>query len=84
MQAGAVRAQWMLKQNMCAEYVWVDPAKPEVKKLVPRASDQIIRVDPRQEDIYFSTAVAHVVLKHVEGLALQSSQNLPGIRFVLL
>ena len=84
MQAGAVRAQWMLKQSMCAEYVWVDPGKPEVKKLVPRASDQIIRVDPRQEDICFATAVAHVVLKHVEGLALQISQNLPGIRFVLL
>lgn len=70
----------MLKQNMCAEYVWVDPAKPEVRKLVPRATDQIVRVDPRQEDIGFATAVAHVVLRHVEGLALHMSTKLPGVR----
>ena len=63
-----MRAQWTLQQNMSAEYVRVDPKQPEVRKLVPRASDHIERVDPRQEDICFATAVAHVVLRHVESL----------------
>lgn len=74
-----MRAQWSLQQNMCAEYVRVDPKKPEVEKLVPRASDHIVRVDPRQEDVCFATAVAHVVLRHVEGLALQMRDKLPGV-----
>lgn len=78
-QAGAVRAQQALSQNMYAQYVRVDPAKPEVKKLVPRASDQIVRVDPRREDISFATAVAQVVLQHVEGLALMLRTKLPGV-----
>ena len=63
-----MRAQWTLQQNMSAEYVRIDPKQPEVRKLVPRASDHIERVDPRQEDVCFATAVAHVVLRHVESL----------------
>lgn len=80
MQAGAVRAQWTLQQNMCAEYVWIDPKRPEVSKLVPRASDHINRVDQRQEDVSVATAVAHVVLRHVESLAVGMSEKLPGAR----
>ena len=80
MQAGAVRAQWTLQQNMSAEYVWIDPKKPEVMKLVPRASDYIQRVDPRQEDVCFATAVAHVVLRHVESLTEGMKEKLRGGR----
>ena len=63
---------------MCAEYVWIDPKSPEVSKLVPRASDHIKRVDPRQEDVSVATAVARVVLRHVESLTVGMSEKLPG------
>ena len=78
MQAGAVRAQWALKSHMCAEFVRVDPANAEVQRLVPRASDQIVKVCARQDDCQFAKAVAGTVLRHVEGLAVHLSGKLPG------
>ena len=70
-------AQWQLKKNMCAEYIRVDPNNTEVKQLVPTASDEVVRVKPKEEDCCFATALAHVVLEHVEGLAKQLEQQ-PG------
>ena len=79
MQAGAVRAQWTLKSNMCAEFVRVDPANAEVQRLVPRASDQVVKIYPRQDDRHFAKAIADVILRHVEALAVTLFEKLPGM-----
>ncbi len=79
MQAGAVNVQWQLKSNMCAQFINIDPEDVEVTRLVPRATDQVIRVKPRPEDADFSRRLAGVVLRHIEGLVVQMSQVLPGM-----
>ncbi len=78
-----MRAQWQLKTNMCAEFINIAPTDVEVAKLVPRASDQVIRVQPRAEDSAFGGSVASVVLRHIEGLVPQMAEMLPG-RLMLL
>ena len=79
LQAGAVNVQWQLKSNMCAQFINIDPEDVEVARLVPRATDRVIRFEPRPEDADFSRRLAGVVLRHVEGLVAQMSQVLPGM-----
>ena len=74
-----MRAQWQLKTNMCAKFINVDPEDVEVAKLVPRATDQVVTVQPRAEDVEFSVSLAHIVMRHVEGLAAQMANLLPGM-----
>lgn len=72
--------QWQLKSNMCAQFINIDPEDVEVARLVPRATDRVIRVAPRPEDADFSKRLAGVVLRHVEGLVGHMSQLLPGMQ----
>lgn len=63
---------------MCSSFIRVDPAGVEVARLVPRATDQVIKVQPRAEDAVFSANLACVLLDHVEGLVVQMTQQVPG------
>jgi len=71
--------QCQLQSNMCAQFINIDPEDVEVARLVPRATDRVIRFEPRPEDADFTKRLADVVLTHVEGLVVQMSQVLPGM-----
>ena len=71
--------QWQLQSNMCAQFVNIDPEDMEVASLVPRATDRVIRVEPRPEDADFSKRLAGVVLRHVEGLVVQWFTCVTGV-----
>ena len=79
MQAGAVRVQWQLKTNMCSDFINVDPHDVEVARLVPRAATQEVRVPPRTQDAEFAGTLANVILVHIDGLAPQMADMLPGL-----
>ena len=64
---------------MCSSFIRVDPAGVEVAKLVPWATDQVIKVQPRAADAVFSASVARVLLDRVEGLVVQMTQQVPGV-----
>jgi len=71
--------QCQLQSNMCAQFINIDPEDVEVARLVPRATDRVMRVAPRPEDADFTKRLADVVLTHVEWLVVQMSQVLPGM-----
>lgn len=68
MQTATLQKQERLCQNMDAQFLCVPFDSEDVLQVAPPATEVILEVDPRVEDIKFANELATVLFNHVNTL----------------